>query len=159
MNEVMPIRRARAAETPQLAGLYAATVRALGPQLYSPEQVAAWAGYGAQLDPFRTALESAETFVWDEGGAVLGFCTIAAKGYVSLLYVAADATRRGIGGRLLTHAMNHVATHHGVTRFTVHASYFSRALFARHGFELEAEEHVDYGGVPFHRYFMARDVS
>jgi len=159
MGETMQIRVARGEEGPLLAGLYAETVRALGPQLYRPEQVDAWSGYGAQLDKFQAVLESAETFVWEEAGAVLGFCTIAASGYVNLLYVASHATRRGIGGLLLEHAMNHAASVHGARRFTVHASYFSRALFARHGFVVESEEHVDYGGVAFHRFCMARELT
>jgi putative acetyltransferase len=158
MHDVRHIRLAMVAEAPVLAGIYASTVRELGPQLYTPEQVEAWSGFGAQVEKFRALLETAETFVWEEGGAVLGFCTIESTGYVNLLYVAAGATRKGIGGHLLAHALRHAETVHGVRRFTTKASHFSRALFARHGFVVEEEEHVDYGGVTFHRFSMAREL-
>jgi len=151
------IRLARLDEAPVLAAIYGETVRTLGPQLYTPAQVAAWSDFASRTEQLQALLEAAETFVWEEGGALLGFCTITATGYVNLLYVSSQATRRGIGGRLLEHAMAHAAAAHGTQRFTTHASHFSRALFARHGFETESEEHVLYNGEVFHRFCMVRD--
>ena len=153
------IRPGRAGDAAALAQIYAGTVRALGPQLYTPQQVEAWAGYGSQLDKFEAFLEVPGTFVWEEGGGIMGFCTLNADGYVNLLYVAPKATRKGIGGALLAHALNYGENELGLRRFTTKASHFSHALFARYGFLVEEEEIVDFGGADFHRYGMALEVQ
>jgi putative acetyltransferase len=147
----LALRRATAADVPALAALYAHTARELGPQVYTPEQVGAWAGFGADTPPFRDYVLQAETWVAEQDGAPIGFCGIDAGGEVRSLYVRAELTRRGLGSRLLAHALA-AARARGVSHFSAWATPFSRRVFERAGFDLVGTVVEPYQGVLFERY-------
>lgn len=149
------MRLATAADVPALAALYAEAARMLGPQVYTPAQVAAWESFGADTPAFRAYILEATT--WVAGGdPPEGFCGIAAhgsEGEVHSLYVRAALTRRGLGTRLLAHALAQ-ARAGGVTAFHAWATPFSRPVFERAGFVLERIVREPYQGVDFDRYRM-----
>ncbi len=147
------LRLATAADVPALAALYAGTARALGAWCYTPEQVAAWASFGADTASFRHFVLGAKTWmatsVGDEEPA--GFCGVAADGEVHSLYVRATLTRQGLGSQLLAHALAQ-ARKQGLQHFSAWATPFSRPLFKREGFTLVATVTEPYQGVLFERY-------
>lgn len=148
------MRTATPADVPALAALYAEAARVLGPQVYSPAQVAAWASFGTDTPGFRAYVLEAETWVADgPDGAPEGFCGIGPDGEVHSLYVRAALTRRGLGTRLLAHALAQ-ARAQGREHFTAWATPFSRPVFVRAGFVLERVVHEPYQGVAFDRYRM-----
>lgn len=147
-------RLAAAADVPALAALYRHTALTLGPQVYSPAQVQAWASSTADLDGFGRYILDARTWIADDAAGEAGFCGIAvhgAVGEVHSLYVRADLARQGLGTRLLAHAM-HAAD---VSRFEAWATPFSRPVFERAGLALERIVSESYQGVMFERYRMA----
>jgi GNAT superfamily N-acetyltransferase len=152
----VPIRLANAADLPTLAALYAAAARTLGPQVYSPAQVAAWASFGTDTEVFRDYILSAQT--WVAGEPAQGFCGIDASGEVHSLYVRADLTRQGLGTRLLAHAMVQ-ARRQGVSRFSAWATPFSRPVFERAGLRLVQTVSEPYQGVLFERYRLEGGVA
>jgi putative acetyltransferase len=149
------MRLATAADVPALAGLYAETARTLGPQVYTPAQVAAWESFGADTPAFRSYILGAATWIeGDPPGPPQGFCGIAADGEVHSLYVRAALTRRGLGTRLLAQALAQ-ARAGGQPQFHAWATPFSRPLFERAGFRLQAVVREPFQGVLFDRYRMA----
>lgn len=145
------MRRATPADIPALAALYARTARMLGPQVYAPAQVAAWVSFGTDSPAFRDYILGART--WIDGDPPQAFCGIDAAGEVRSLYVRAELTRRGLGTRLLAHALAQ-ARAGGTQVFHAWATPFSRPVFERAGFVLERIAREPYQGVVFDRYRM-----
>lgn len=145
------LRRATAADVPMLAALYAQCARTLGPQVYTPQQVAAWVSFGADTPTFRDYVLGATTWVAGEAEP-LGFCGADGDGEVRSLYVRPDATRQGLGSALLAHAMHTSNRHH----FQAWATPISRPVFERAGFRLERVVTEPYQGVVFDRFRMVR---
>lgn len=146
-------RRATAADLPALAAIYADCARTLGPFVYTPAQVAAWASFGADTPAFRDYILGATTWIADDaaGGAPLGFCGIDDGGEVRSLYVRPDRTRGGLGSALLAHALDAMRAR-GVQHFAAWATPFSRPVFARAGLVLVRTVVEDFQGVAFERY-------
>ena len=149
-----PPRLATAADVPALAALYAKTARALGDWCYTQEQVQAWSAFAADLQAFADYVLSASTWIHSsENGQILGFCGVAASGEVHSLYVRADHSRQGLGGRMLAHALAN-ARRQGVQRFAAWVTPFSRPVFERAGFVLVRTSVEPFQGVLFERYRM-----
>lgn len=153
-----PYRLAAPADVPALAALYRATALALGPQVYTPDQVQAWARSTDDAQRFAAYVLDARTWIADDASGVpLGFCGVAVHGTVGevhSLYVRADATRRGLGTTLLAHALGD-ARARGAHAFEAWATPFSRPVFERAGFALRDVVTEPYQGVLFERYRMA----
>jgi putative acetyltransferase len=151
---VSAFRLATPADVAALAALYRDTALTLGPQVYSAEQVQAWARSTDDLDKFARYILDAQTWVADDASGAAGFCGIAAHdgvGEVHSLYVRADCTRQGLGTRLLEHAMRAA----GTACFEAWATPFSKPVFERAGFVLQRVVSEPYQGVMFERYRMA----
>ena len=145
-------RLATAADVPQLAALYAHTANAMGAWCYTDEQVRAWAGFAADLEAFASYVLAASTWIHSaDDGHIMGFCGVAANGEVHSLYVRADQTRQGLGGRMLAHALA-TARSQGVQHFAAWATPFSRPVFDRAGFVLVRTSTESFNGVIFERY-------
>jgi putative acetyltransferase len=153
-----PYRLAAPADVPGLASLYRATALALGPQVYTPEQVQAWARSTDDAQRFARYILDARTWIApDADGSPRGFCGVSVHGdlgEVHSLYVCADATRRGIGTALLAHALQ-AARAEGARAFEAWATPFSRPVFERAAFALRDVVTEPYQGVLFERYRMA----
>jgi putative acetyltransferase len=151
-------RRAGAADVEALADLYREAVLALGPQVYTAEQVHAWARSTEDRERFAHYILDAETWIDEgDGGVPRGFCGIAVHdgvGEVHSLYVRSALTRRGLGSDLLAHALEH-ARATGAARFEAWATPFSMPVFERAGFMLVRTVSEPYQGVMFERYRMA----
>lgn len=148
-------RRAVAADLPALAALYALCARTLGPQVYTPAQVAAWQSFGVVGPAFRAYVLEATTWVAETAGRVDGFCGVAASGEVHSLYVRPDLSRQGHGSRLLGHALAR-AQDEGCHRFQAWATPFSLPVFERAGFVLRERVQAAFQGVVFERCRVAR---
>ena len=144
---ILPLREQH---IPALLALFEQSVRRLGPEHYSPEQVEQWA-QGARHPGLASQLREHHGWVMEQEGMPLGFVTLSDDGHLSLLYVSADHPRQGLGGLLLERALQ-AASQLGLHRLTTEASAFSLALFLRHGFEQAGLETVERGGVSFVRH-------
>lgn len=140
----------REQQIPALLALFEQSVRRLGPEHYSPEQVEQWA-QGARHPGLASQLREHHGWVMEQEGMPLGFVTLSDDGHLSLLYVSADHQRQGLGGLLLERALQ-AASQLGQHSLTTEASAFSLALFLRHGFEQAGLETVERGGVSFVRH-------
>jgi putative acetyltransferase len=155
---VIAFRLATPADVPALATLYRASALALGPQVYTAEQVQAWARSTDDMARFACYILDARTWIADDAAGPAGFCGIAEHGdlgEVHSLYVRADRTRQGLGSRLLSHAMAQAGSAH----FEAWATPLSRPVFERAGFTLQRVVSEPYQGVVFDRLRMRRAVN
>lgn len=163
------LRPATSADVPALAALYAHCARSLGPACYTPEQVVAWASFGADLAGFADYVLRADTWVgaavpWlgacplngdSDGAAPLGFCGVDDGGEVKSLYVRADMMRRGLASQLLAHGLRR-ANARGLQRFDAWATPFSLPVFQRAGFVLVERVRAEFAGTMFERIRVRR---
>lgn len=161
MNLDVGVRLATPADVPVLAALYADTARTLGGRCYTPEQVEAWAGFGADTPAFRDYVLGARTWVAqsvavadDETAAPLGFCGIDDQGLVHSLYVRASLNRRGLGTALLAHALAD-ARERGLRHFSAWVTPFSEPIFLRAGLVVVERPLSEFAGLSFQRCRMA----
>jgi putative acetyltransferase len=153
-------RPATAADVPALAALYRSAAQQLGPLVYTPVQVAAWASFPDDEAAFRAYVLGADTWIAERPSdfAPQGFCGVSfdgARRELRSLYVAPQATRRGLGGEMLRRTLLRAASA-GACRFEAWATPISRPVFERHGFELAYAIEERFAGALFERYRMAR---
>ena len=162
------LRPATPADVPALAALYASCARTLGPSRYTPEQVAVWASFGADLAGFTDYVLKADTWVAvvaagsrvdlqqgpPAGVAPLGFSGVDDGGEVNSLYVRPDMMRRGLAGQLLAHGLGR-AQARGLQRFAAWATPFSLPVFQRAGFVLVERVRAEFAGAMFERIRVA----
>lgn len=154
VNAAPPFRRAGIGDVPALAALYVNCASTLGPEVYTPEQVAAWRSFGEDRVAFHAYVLGADTWIArDTAGEPAGFCGINREGEVHSLYVHPAVGRQGLGSRLLRWALER-AREQGVVSFAAWATPFSRPVFERAGFALERVAREPYQGVLFDRYRM-----
>jgi putative acetyltransferase len=153
-------RRATPDDVFTLAALYRDAALRLGPRVYTPEQVRAWASFASDAPGFRRYVLDADTWIAERpgDGRALGFCGVAAEGdarELHSLYVAPPCTRRGLGGEMLRRTLERAGTD-GATRFAAWATPFSRPLFEAAGFVSTRTVSEPFAGVLFERYRVER---
>ena len=153
-------RPATPADVFVLAALYRDAALRMGPQVYTPEQVRAWASFAEDAPAFRDYVLQADTWVAERVGdaRVLGFCGAGRDGDVRelhSLYVTPSLTRRGLGGAMLRRTLQR-AEHEGATRFAAWATPFSKPVFQAAGFTLARTVTAPFAGVMFERHRVER---
>jgi putative acetyltransferase len=153
-------RRASGADVFELAPLYRDAALRLGPRVYTPEQVRAWASFADDVAGFRAYVLDADTWIAARpgDGRTLGFCGVSREGALRelhSLYVTPGFTRRGLGGAMLHRTLQRVEAE-GATRFTAWATPFSRPVFEAAGFVLAQTVTAPFAGAMFERYRVER---
>lgn len=151
------IRQAEKSDLTRLAEIYRQGVMEVGPEQYTPEQVAAWSAFAAKTDKFRDFVLNPHTLVLEAGGEVIAFAGIEADGHIASLYVDAGKQRSGVGCTLLKKLEEHARDQEfGV--IYAEASEFSKPLFLKNGFAVDREETVQYDDVLFLRYVVVKSL-
>ena len=153
-------RPATPADVFELAPLYRDAALRLGPLVYTPDQVQAWASFAQDEDAFRGYVLDADTWIAQRpaDGRTLGFCGVSPQGElreVHSLYVTPDFTRRGLGSAMLRRTLER-AESNGARRFEAWATPFSRPVFEAAGFVLVQSVTAPFAGVMFERYRVER---
>ncbi len=151
----MTIRAFQGHDLAAVIECFTRSVRVIAARHYGAEQIDAWAPVEADLYAWRQRLSSGRVLVADAHGKIAGFIRMERSGLVDLLYVHPTHERRGIGRELLNAACSWAATN-GVKRFEANVSLAARQLFEAAGFQVEREQTVEYKGVVFRNFRMAR---
>jgi N-acetylglutamate synthase-like GNAT family acetyltransferase len=154
-------RRAVPADVFVLAALYRDAALQLGPLVYTPDQVRAWASFADDEPGFRAYVLDTDTWIAERLGdaRTLGFCGVHTQdgvGEVRSLYVTPGRTRQGIGGEMLARTLERVEAD-GATRFAAWVTPFSRPVFLAAGFVLSQTVSAPFAGTRFERYRVERD--
>lgn len=139
----------------QLATLYYDSVVGLGPAVYNPDQVAAWASFAEDREAFRTLLEKGHTLVAEVDGAPAAFCQLHPEDHISLLYTAAQLGRKGLATEVYRR-IEVYAREKGQTVLTTDASKISRPFFEKEGYTVRRAEETIRKGVSITRYQMEK---
>ena len=151
------IRWAGPADYPALAAVMYDAVRT-GPSRYSEQQRQAWVPQPREGADWTARLDRQQIALAEEDGAVLGFMTLAADGYVDFAYIRPAAQGSGLFRRLYAH-IEERARQDGETRLWVHASLMAEPAFAAVGFEVVERERVSIGGETLDRCRMERPLE
>lgn len=130
-------------EASALAALMCQSIAGLTAGEYNASQRLAWAQPDMAAWPGRLARQ--QVWVARCQDKPVGFVTLAAGGYVDLLYVSPDYARCGVGTRLLAE-LERAAQNEGCTRLVTEASLTAWPFFERMGFCVEQRQQVPCRG-------------
>jgi putative acetyltransferase len=159
------IRRLTPDDHAAVIDVYRDAVLTQAPALYSPQQVVAWAGLPLTRPEFQLTLErgfglvsEGEASGTDPVAPIEAFAVLEPLDRVSLLYCRGRSCRQGRAGALLQ-ALEALARTAGVASLRTEASFISRPLFERQGWQVMAIEDLELGGVSFRRSLMHKTLE
>jgi putative acetyltransferase len=138
-----------------LASVYRDSVRVIGPQTYTPEEVEAWAKYPEDIEDFRSRMSHGLTLVAEERDRIIAFGQLEPDDHLAFLYCAGRHCRKGIGSEIYC-ALEAHAFQKGILQISTDASRISRPFFAKHGYAVVGVERVIRFGVEFERFRMMK---
>lgn len=146
------LREARESDVAEMARIYAASIRELGPEYYSPEGIEAWAA-SAEEAGFPDFILGPYTLVAEDASGLVGFAGMEETGRIASLFVRPDRARQGVASQLLEALLRRPEV---PRRLWTQASELSRPLFERFGFTVAETEVVERRGAELVRYVMER---
>lgn len=151
------LRLLTAADHPEIVAVYRDAVLSQAPRLYSPAQVRAWAELAANRASLRGELERGHGLVSPGAGGqgIEAFALLDPADRLSLLYCRGRSSGQG-RGRALLRALEAQARQTGILRLRTEASFLSRPLFVREGWQIDGLETLPLAGVIFHRFLMSK---
>jgi putative acetyltransferase len=149
------IRKYAPRDAERLASVYRDAVSSLGPQAYSPRQIAVWAAYPEDIEEFRDRLGRGQTLVAEVAGEITAFGQLDPADHIAFLYCRGDQSRKGIGSAIYR-ALEQFAFSQGTSNLDTDASRISRPFFEKHGYCVSHIEHVVRYGVDFERFKMTK---
>lgn len=129
-----------------------------GRSKYTEEQRRAWVPQPRSGLDWSERLESQKVLVAVRTGEIVGFMTLAAKGYIDFAFVRPSAQGTGVF-RLLYESIEKLAQKNEETRLWVHASLMAQPAFDAMGFTIKKKETVEIGDQALDRYEMEKSIS
>lgn len=150
----MSVRDAVPADAEAIRTVHAESIRKLGRDAYSQEQIEAWVRGCESADYTETIeAEGTETVVAEDDGTVVGFGTVtftAPEGYdadvdadVTAVYVHPSADREGVGTRIYRE-LEERARRRGVQTLGLWASLNAVPFYETHGYERVTEHSHEF---------------
>lgn len=142
-----------------LADLFYRAVHAIGDELYTPAEKAAWAPVNTRerLDHWKERVETKRPFVAEYQDQIVGFIELEPDGLIDCLYVDPNHQNLGLAGQLYQQAVNE-ASHFGLKELSTYASKKARPFFERRGFVVAHENLVEKDGQKLTNYFMKKSL-
>lgn len=126
--------------------------------VYSRAERNAWAGPAPDPIAWHSKLRRTEGVAAEIDGALVGFMTLDAKGYIDLAFVWSDLARCGIGRRLYE-LVEARAVAMAIQWLTVEASLKAKPFFMRLGCQVDREQTVLKEGVGLINYKMSKRLE
>lgn len=160
----MHIRPYTDADLPAVAQLFTDAIHGLAVSHYDAAQRKAWAPqppdlgiWEARLKPLKVLLaQDAETRSGSD--ALLGFVGYEEDGHIDLMFSSPLAARRGVASQLLGRA-EAALRELGVAQLYTEASLLGQPFFARQGFTVKEEQHIELRGAQFRRFAMVKALD
>lgn len=153
----MRIRAYEARDAADVARVYRASVEALGPRDYTPEQVAAWAGRAPDAAAFHARFSDGRVVVVaaNDADEVISFIDMEADGHIDFLYASPEAAGKGFAW-LMYVTVEEIARARGVTRLYAEASEAALRFFLKRGFTQLHRRDLAIGGIAIHNYAVEK---
>lgn len=149
-------RAAREADLPALAAIYINAVDTLGPRSYSAGQIAAWRRWPTdEPDEFVSRVTAGHCRVAEYDGRPVAFAAFTPPDHLDFLYTTGEFAGRGLATKL-HEQLEIIARETDATLLRTEASYLSRPVFNRLGYEVFAIEDVVRFGESFRRFLMRK---
>ncbi len=153
----MKIRRMRPGEGKRLAELLYSSVHRLCADVYTPEELEAWAPKKMDTAKLTYSLMRNVTWVMEDGGRPVGFVCIERDGYVNRLFTHPDYTGRGVATELMDTAAAW-AKKHGINRIFLASSRVGYGFYMKYGFRVCGVDRVERRGVTFENRVMEKFI-
>ncbi len=154
----MDIRTYSADRSDEIADLFHASVHAIEPAVYTPEEKAAWAPTPIDYGRWRVRLDEKRPFLAIIDDRVAGFIELEADGHIDCAYTHPDFQRRGVASALYAHLLKE-AEARKLERLYVEASHVAKPFFEHRGFSVVKANHVDRNGVAMVNFTMETYLS
>lgn len=154
----MTIRPFNPSDAEAVAEVHHDSVRGIGPQAYTPEQVAMWSSWSDNRQEFDACLSRGLTLVAEIEGRIVAFGQLEPVDHVVLLYCSTAYARQGIASAIYARLEVH-AFAAGVTEISTNASRISRPFFEKQGYAVIKTEVAHRSGVDFERFKMLKKKS
>jgi putative acetyltransferase len=149
------IREYRAGDAEALWAVYFSAIHHVAAADYSEEQIDAWAP--ANIDPseWSKRVSGIAPFVAERDGSIVGYADVQQSGYIDHFFVAAGATRQGVGS-LLMDRIHFTALSAGLQSLFSDVSITARPFFEHWGFEIEGRQNLVVNGVSLANFRMRK---
>ncbi|MEJ6604413.1 MAG: GNAT family N-acetyltransferase [Verrucomicrobiia bacterium] len=155
MNEIV-FRPANDTDLPSFAAIHIDAVDTLGPRAYTADQIAAWRRWpGDEPDEFRRRLTAGHCRVAEIGGAPVAFAVFTPPDHLDFLYTSGEFAGRGLATKI-HEQLETIARDSGSSVLRTEASYLSRPVFNRLGYDVIEIEDVVRFGETFRRFKMRK---
>jgi len=125
---------------------------------YSSEKVDAWAPKSIDKASLDKRLSGNFTIVAEHDGTIVGFASLAYKGYYDLLYVHKDYQRQGVA-TALTNIIENEAVLYGIRELTADVSITAKPFFEKKGYEVIRKQSVERKGQLLTNYTMRKELK
>ncbi|MBJ7536267.1 GNAT family N-acetyltransferase [Marinomonas sp. C1424] len=137
----MIIQHFKTSDAKAIADLFHGSVHSISLEIYSKEQLEAWAPTPPDYAMWKTRLEQTKPYVAMIGDVIVGFIELELDGHIDCMYVHKDYQRQGVAKALFTYARD-VAIKNGCKTMHVEASILAKTFFEKMGFEVQSKNIV-----------------
>lgn len=152
------IRDHRPADAAGLTDIFYETVHALADDLYTRDQIEAWAPWPRDYPAWLARLDRLHPFVAVIDGTLVGFMSLEADGHIDLAYTQRDRQGRGIASALYAH-LERIARDLGIVRLHVEASHHAKAFFLGRDFSVVRRNEIHKNGQTLINWKMVKQLD
>ena len=151
------IRRSSKEDLVEILGLFYNTVLNVCKDDYNHDQLMAWVSSASNKDKWLSKMEQTHFIVALAGVRIVGFASLADRGYVDILYVHKDFQKQGIASKLLSELERKAKTLE-VDLISSDVSITARPFFENKGYALLRTNINLINGVNLINYEMTKKL-
>ena len=144
-----------------VARLFTDAIHGLAVTHYDEAQRKAWAPQPPDLGIWERRLKPLKVLLAQDAQnseALLGFVGYEEDGHIDLMFTSPLAARRGVASQVLGRA-EAALRELDVARLYTEASLLGQPFFARQGFTVKEEQHIELRGAQFRRFAMVKALE
>jgi putative acetyltransferase len=153
-----PLRRLECSDHDAVREVYREAVESCCSELYTADQRAAWAHQSGSATLLSCLQRGQGLVSCAANGTIAAFAVREPADRIALLYCRPAHQHQGHAGRLLL-ALEQDARQEGIARLRTEASFLSRALFRRQGWQPSWQEELLINGIHFRRFRLHKPLQ
>lgn len=156
----MKIRPYESKDATFLTALFTDSVRGLGTQDYSPEQVRVWSASAPSPEHYENQARDGRWFLVavDEHDRPVAYGDLERNGHIDHLYCRPKAAGTGAASTILK-MLEAEAVKAGIIHLYVEASEAACRLLLRRGYSIDARRDFEVSGIAIHNFRMTKTLG